>query len=303
MSSQVQFDHFNHMNQIVPEYHAAIHHYREKFGAQFLYAVSANPYAQACLMNFGGAIFEYAAPRRAPFLPPAEKTSFEGSFWYSSGPALLVVDYPNFGGHFAGLEYNVEDLDGTFETMAAKGLRLLDERGWRYFHTYADQCHGISLEIFDMDWYSGQAIEYYVEPMKDAVYWRDEHPLGITGFRYSVAVHDADAATAFYADLCGAESVYAEERPGAGAKAVGLQMDAAGMIVDFLAPTGEGAVKAFLDRYDNRIRSMIFEVSHIGAVRDHFEAKGIALVPGDLPGGVAVDPRQNFGCLYEFVES
>jgi catechol 2,3-dioxygenase-like lactoylglutathione lyase family enzyme len=302
MADRVEFQHFNHMNQIVPEYREAIHHYETNFGAQFLYTAGPNPHAQACLMNFGGAVIEYVAPRRTPFQPPAERSSFEGSFWYSRGPAAFVSEYPNLGGHFVGLEYNVKDCDGAFETMAAKGLRLIDEREWRYFLTYADQCHGVSLEIFDLDWYSGQAMDWYVEPMKDAAYWRDVHPLGITSFRYSVAVKDVDAAEEFYADLCGAERRYVEDRPSAGAKAVGLEMDAAGMVVEFLTPTGEGPVKAFLERHDDRIRAMIFEVSDVAAVHRYFAAKEIALIPGDSPGGVAVDPRQNLGCIYEFVE-
>jgi catechol 2,3-dioxygenase-like lactoylglutathione lyase family enzyme len=303
MADRVEFQHFNHMNQIVPEYRDAIDHYTTNFGAQFLYTVASNPHARACLMNFGGAVFEYVAPQRAPYRPPADRTSFEGTFWYSRGPAAFVVDYPNLGGHFAGLEYNVKDRDGAFETMAAKGLRLIDEREWSYFLTYADQCHGISLEIYDLDWYSGQAMDWYVEPMKDAAYWRDEHPLGITSFRYSVAVKDLDAAVEFYADLCGAKERYVEDRPSAGAKAVGLEMDAAGMIVDFLTPTGDGPVNAFLERYDDRIRAMVFEVADIEAVRRYFRTKGIALISGDSPGALAVDPRQNLGCLYEFVES
>jgi len=301
MRDPVEFRHFNHMNQVVPDYREAVEHYEEKFAAQFLYPVASNPYAQACLMNFGGAVIEYVAPRLTPFRAPEDKTGFEGTFWYSSGPAAFVVDYPNLGGHFAGLEYNVTDRDVTFDGMEAKGLRLLDQREWGYFLTYPDQCHGISLEIFDLDWYSDQAMDFYVEPMKPVSYWSEEHPLGITGFRYSVAVRDIDAAVGFFTDLCGAETKYVEDRPGA--HAVGLRMDSAGMVVDFLTPSGEGSLKAFLDRYDDRIRAMIFEVHEISAVKRYFKAKDIALLPGDLPGGVVVDPRQNFGSIYEFVES
>ena len=54
---------FNHINQIVPSYQQAVDHYQLVFGAQFLWKTTANPYIEACLMNFGGAIFEFVAPR------------------------------------------------------------------------------------------------------------------------------------------------------------------------------------------------------------------------------------------------
>ena len=48
MNNQLILEHFNHLNQIVPDYQDAVDHYVDVFGAPFWWNTIANSYAQAC---------------------------------------------------------------------------------------------------------------------------------------------------------------------------------------------------------------------------------------------------------------
>jgi hypothetical protein len=298
LPESVALESFNHMNQIVPSYDEAVRHYLNVFGAQFLWKVTANRWAEACLMNFGGAVFEYVAPR----LPPPEKP--EGgadpqSYWWSVAPGMFVSDFPTLGGHFAGLELKVPDIDEAFAAVSERGFDLLDQRQWRFFMTKPSECHGVSLELYDRDWYSVPSPSRFVEEMKRASYWENEHPLAITGFHFTIAVENLGKAAEFFVDLCGASVAYEEDRPNGRARSIGLGL--AGMTVELLTPADAGPVKEFMDRNGERIRSMVFAVKDPGVVARYFATKGVPLIPGDQSDSLAVSPDHNFGVLYEFV--
>jgi catechol 2,3-dioxygenase-like lactoylglutathione lyase family enzyme len=132
-------------------------------------------------------------------------------------------------------------------------------------------------------------------------YWSTEHPLGITGLaRWSAAVNDLDAATAWYEDFLGAPVLYRESRPNAVAEAAGLP--AGDTVMELISPTGEGPVQRYLDRYRQHMRATTFSVHSMERVEQYFAERGITLVDGDAPGTRALPPGQNQGLLFEFTE-
>lgn len=295
MSGPIAFRHYNHINQTVHDLDAAIRHVTHVLGGQFLWVTPPNPFTRACLVNFGGAVIELVEKRKQIATEPEDG---DYCFWHSPGTTGFIMDWDRIGPAFVGCEFLVDDLPGATAIAREQGLRLFDQGQYQYFLTYADQCHGISFEVTDVNWYTRPSPDFYAEEMKDAAYWSDDHPLGITGYRFSVAVKSHDGVTDFFGKLCGSTEVYREERPRLAAKALGVQM--ADVVVDFLAPTEPGPISAFIDRYGERIRALILTVKDVDTVRRYYEARQVPLVAGDVPGSIAIVPDQNLGVLYQF---
>jgi hypothetical protein len=295
---------YNHMNQLVESYEGAVAHFTTALGAQFLWEAPPNPFTRAGLVNFGGAIIELVEKRRPMGVRPSWVSPVPGdrsSFWYCTGTTGFIMDWDQLGPHFAGCEFLVSDLSTAMAATRSLGLRVNDQSEWHFFLTYGEQCHGVSFEITTVDWYATPSPLPYAEDLKDVSYWRDEHPLGITGYRFSVALPDIDGTAAFYEEFCGATLRYREDRPAVAARAIGLQIG--DIVVDFLAPTGSGPISEFVDRYGGRIRSMIFEVKDLDSVRRYFDERKIALTAGDAQNSIAIVADQNHGVRYQFEEN
>lgn len=292
---------YNHMNVLVESYEGAVAHLSTVLGAQFLWEAPPNPFTRAGLVNFGGAIIEVVEKRRPMGVRPDSVSPIPGhrsSFWYCTGTAGFIMNWDRLGPHFVGCEFLVRDLPAALERTRALGIRVNDQSEWHFFLTYAEQCHGISLEITNVDWYSDPSPLPYAAELQRADYWRDDHPLGITGYRFSVALPDLGDTASFYADLCGATLEYHAERPTVAARSIGLRLG--DIIVDFIAPTGPGPINAFVDKFGSQIRSMIFEVQDMQAVRRFFSERGVPIVSGDMEHSIAIVPDQNLGVLFQF---
>lgn len=138
----------------------------------------------------------------------------------------------------------------------------------------------------------------YAEELKRSQYWRDDHPLGITGYRFSVALPDLGDTARFYEDFCGATLEYRAERPTVAGRSIGLRLG--DITVDFVAPTGPGPISAFVERFGSQIRSMIFEVQDMQSVRRFFSERGVPIIGGDMEHSIAIVPDQNLGVLFQF---
>lgn len=292
---------FNHMNQLVENLDAAVVHFTDILGGQFLWETPANPFTRACLVNFGGAIIELVEKRRPmgqkpPHITPAADDP--GSFWYCVGTTGFIMDWDRLGPHFAGCEFMVPDLPAALASAKGLGLRVFDQSEWDFFLTQSEQCQGISLELTTWNWYADPTLPFYAGELRRQDHWAGDHPLGITGYRFSVALNDNTASADAWHRMCRGEQVYREDRPGISANAVGIRLG--NVVVDFLAPTGDGPVRNFIDRYGERIRAMIFTVKDMDAVRAFFGSRNIPLVGGDSPNSVAIVPDQNLGVLYQF---
>ena len=298
MSEALEFLTLSHLNAIVDGYDSAIEHFVGVFGATLNMeipddvgaAVPDDPDARACLVSLGGVLYNFFAPNDRN----AER-----------GRGRLLGRY---GDHYVGAEYSVPNLAEARERCHALGIKIISDEG-RVFFTYGGSCHGISWEVFNRDWHDVlvEGSERYARPGTRAVpmpsqrFWRDEHPLGLTGLvRIGSAVEDLDEAVATFRRLVGAEELYRADRPTAAGHAVGLELG--DTVVELLAPTGPGPLREYLDRYGERIRSTVYGVVDLGRVETYFAERGIPLVPGDAPGVLAIPPEHNHNLLFEFSE-
>jgi catechol 2,3-dioxygenase-like lactoylglutathione lyase family enzyme len=269
-----------HLNAIVDGFDETVELFRRRFGAQFNMDIPG-PEVHACLVNVGRVIFELFAPHER-----AER-----------GQGRLLARY---GDHYIGIEYQVPDLDQARAAVADHGMRILSDPGI-YFLTHPADSFGVSFEIYDGDWHAEPPPAPFVEAIKPAAYWRDEHGLGCEGLkRYSIAVGDLEAAVAFFGAAFGAEVLYEARRAPAQARAVGLAI--ADTVAELVSPVGPGPVADYLERYGERIRSTVLAVRDLGQAEGYFAEQGVRLVPGDAPDTLALEPRHSHGLMFELSE-
>ncbi|MGE0878555.1 MAG: hypothetical protein AB7L13_17740 [Acidimicrobiia bacterium] len=283
MSTYLEILRVNHINHIASDYDATLAHYQDLFGGQFLMKIGANDFTDGCLVDVGGEIFELLIPK---ILDKAE------------GKQLS-----KFGPHYQGVEYWVPSKDEAVEAVKARGIGLLYERS-NDFLTKAPDTRGVALQIYDGNWHAEGGHWNYTNQKRPESYWRDEHPIGFTGLRQmSFATDDLEGSVAFWLDLTGGRETYRAARPNATATAVGLDIGTnASIPVEIIAPTGEGSLARYIDKYGTRIRATTFGVIDLGRTEKYFASKGIRMLPGDLPDSLMIDPEQNFMAIFQFVE-
>jgi hypothetical protein len=226
----------NHLNVVIDGLDDTVDHFRDRYGAQFLGDVRYDEW-HAGFIAVAGVILELFAPH----------------------DNLL---HTRFGPHWIGVEYQVSDMVGAREAVAARGVRIIRDKP-NVFHTHPADGFGIAFELYGGSFHEEPSpIPNVRESLKPLEYWRDEHPLGCLGLkRYSVVVTDLDGACQFFQDFTGATVVYREERSAIGARAVGLAL--ADTVVELLTPTADGRIQAFHARYRDGIRSCVLAVTSI----------------------------------------
>jgi catechol 2,3-dioxygenase-like lactoylglutathione lyase family enzyme len=208
----------NHINAIVDGYHDSVEHFQRVFGMQLNMPIPArgDDTTDACLMSLGGEIFEFFAPQARG----------------DKGQARLLDLYDD---HYIGIEFQVPNVSEAREICNERGIRIINDPG-AFFFTHGGACHGISYELWDGDWHTQLGRVGTTLPVAPLEYWRDEHPLALTGMaRMSVAVNDIDAAINTFVDLFGVRITERGERPQAGA--IGAELQLGDVVVDLLAPT------------------------------------------------------------------
>lgn len=262
----------NHMNLVLEDFDASVAHFRDFYGADFLADIPQKEW-RACLVEMGRVIFELFVPHD------------------------FLLNHRH-GPHFVGIEYQA-DMDVVRESVAQRGIRIVRDIGIA-LHTHPADCFGVAFEFYggyfhDREWptIGGR--------MKSATYWRDKHPLGLTGLKgYDVAVADLDAAVHFMEGFLGGARAYEEDRPEIGARAVGLQV--ADAILEVVAPTGDGSLRDHLHSHGQGIRSTLFGVRDVDQARRYFLDRGVPVEPGFAPGSFAVPASVNRGVLFEFAQ-
>lgn len=282
MADHMQLVKVLHVNALVGGYQGTIDHFRDLFGGELHFEQPAIDEVETALMTIGGTLFEW-------FAPVAISHRGQGR--------LLGI----YGDHYLGMEYQVADLAEARAVVVSKGVRILREEE-RVFFTHPRDCFGVSWEIFAGDFFAPRDdVTPSLTSAFGSGYWSDEHPLGITGLaRWSAAVDDLDAATAWYEDFLGEGVLYREPRPNTVAEAVGLP--AGDTVMELISPTGDGPVRRYLDHYTQHMRATTFSVRSMDRVEKYFAERGITLVDGDAPGARAIPPEQNHGLLFEFTE-
>lgn len=287
MSEPLELRTLGHLNAIVDGYEATLDHFVNTLGATLNFDIPDDGEVKPCLVCLGGVIFELFAPHDRN----AER-----------GQGKLLG---RFGDHYIGVEYVVDDVEVARQRCAELEIRIISDLG-SYFLTYPGGFHGISWELALTDWQAGLSaggtlMNERTTQLRSREFWRDEHPMSLTGLvRISAAVEDLDAAVGDFARVVGATELYRAERPAAGATAVGLRL--ADIVVELLAPTGPGRVRDYLDRYGERIRSTVFGTTGLAKVKAHLASAGIELIEGDAPDAMAISPEQNHNLWFEFSE-
>ena len=262
----------NHMNVVVEDYDASLAHFQTLYGADLLASLPSKEW-RACLFDIGRVIFEMFAPFH--FLLNAR-----------------------FGPHDVGVEYQA-DMDEVREALASHGVRILRELKVAV-HTHPADCLGVSFEFY------GEAFHDRVGPPMDKQqnppsYWRDEHPLGLTGLKsYTIAAEALDPAVDFLKSFVSAEPIYEAARPLSNAHAIGLQV--ADSEVEAVAPNGDGAVRDYLNRMAPGICATTFGVRDLDTARRYFQAHGVEPEGGDKPDAFVIPARLNRGLVFEFAQ-
>ncbi len=272
MTKSIRLIRVNHVNVVLEDFDASRKHFQEVYDAEFLLDMPHKEMRMS-LFETGQVIF-------AVFVPAA---------W------LLNARY---GPHHLGIEYQA-DMDEARQVLTERGIRILRDLNVAV-HTDPRDAFGVSFEFYggsfhDLEW------EMLGGSIKSAQHWRDEHPLGLTGLKgYTVGVYDIRAACEFFGDLLGAKSLYEEDRPAIGGRAIGLQT--ADCVMELVTPICEGALKEQLQQNHQGIRSTVFSVRDIDQARRYFEEREVPLIEGSMSNSFAVSPAANLGLLFEFCE-
>jgi catechol 2,3-dioxygenase-like lactoylglutathione lyase family enzyme len=272
--TSIQAKLLNHVNIVPDDYDQAVEHLMDFYGGRFLMDVPVGGEHRACLIEIGRMIIEIFTP------------SFGSLLKRSPGPCVLGVEYQ-------------ADIAQVRETIAEMAMPIAMDHG-EVLHVHADDCLGMSVEFYALAFVGEDRIQA-VPPLESQAYWRDEHPLGLTGLMgYTLAVRNEAAATEFLKRFLGAERVYEEARPVQGGRAIGLKI--ADAIVELLVPSGTGIIESHLDQAGEGIFSIVFSARDMERVRSYHAERSVELIDGLAPGRLGVPPSVNHGIFIEFTE-
>ena len=273
MSTSIRPSLLNHMNLVLREVDASVEHFRRCFDAEFMSDIP-NPETHACLIEIGRVIFEIFTPNA----------------W------LLNARY---GPHHLGVEYKA-NIEQVRMAVAERGIGIVRDIGLA-LHTDPADTLGVSFEFYDGDFHWREWDALGGRQIHSAEYWRDEHPLGLTGLKcYTLAVHDLSAARAFLESFLSAEPVYEAPRRAIAAQAVGLRV--ADRAIELLTPSGPGPLQDHLHRHGQGIRSTVFGTKEIEAVRRFLADRRVETAPGSFEASLTVPAAANLGVMFEFAE-
>jgi hypothetical protein len=272
MARSIHCKRVSHFNLILEDYEASMAHLRELYGAELLHDMP-KPHWHACLIEIGGVIIELFSPE-----------------------AFLLN--ARHGPHFLGVEYQA-DMDEVRAAIADHGVRIIRDLKVAC-HTNPQDCLGADLEFYSGSFHDNDP-PHLTRTIRPAAYWRDEHPLGLTGLKaYTLGVSDLAAATGFIESFLSGEVVYREERAAIGARVVGLQV--ADAVVELMTPAGDGPVRRELERVGQGIHSTVFRVKDLEQARRYFAGRGVDIVQGSAPDRICVPAEANRGVVFEFSE-
>jgi methylmalonyl-CoA/ethylmalonyl-CoA epimerase len=125
-----------------------------------------------------------------------------------------------------------------------------------------------------------------------------------------LAVHDLDAAIAFYENTFGMRVVHQEVNQEQGVREAMLAVGDSGSCIQLLAPlTPDSTIAKFLDRSGEGIQQVAYGVDDIDAASAELRARGLRLLYDTPRRGTAgsrvnfVHPKDAGGVLVELVEA
>lgn len=272
--SSVHCTHMSQLNVVIENFDGGVSHMKETYDAEFLMDIP-RPEWHGCLLETGRVIFQLLAPSQ---------------FLLNS----------RYGPHFLGVKFQVENMEAARAAVAERGIRIVRDIKVA-FHTDPRDCYGVAFEFWDGDFREMTWELLGGRTMRPVEYWRDEHALGLIGYKgLSIAVEDASAARNFLQSFVGAEPMREAARTEIGAQAITLQL--ADGELELLAPSGKGAINSHLIRHGQGIRAAILGVRSVDQARRYFADRGVPTIAGDRPGSIAVPAEHNCGVIFEFAE-
>jgi methylmalonyl-CoA/ethylmalonyl-CoA epimerase len=125
-----------------------------------------------------------------------------------------------------------------------------------------------------------------------------------------LAVHDLDAAIAFYENTFGMQVVHQETNEEQGVREAMLAVGDSGSCIQLLAPlTADSTIAKFLDRSGEGIQQVAYGVDDIDAASAELRGRGLRLLYDAPRRGTAgsrvnfVHPKDAGGVLIELVEA
>lgn len=272
MTVRIDCVRLNHFNIVLKAFAPSIEHFKHYYDAEFLLDIP-QPEWHAGLITFGDVIFEIFCPHE---------------FLLNS----------RYGPHFIGLEYQA-DMKVVRAALEACGIGIVRDIG-QALHTDPFDCHGIAFEFYDGSFHE-RTWDALGRKMLPPDYWRDTHPLGLTGLkRCSVAVRSLDQASEFFERLFRVTKLYDTQREPLTARARGYQL--ADSVIELAEPTGTGVLQTYIDRHGEGIRSTVFAVKDLGQAKQYFQRRGMSLVTGDAQQSFGIRTESNLGIAFEFAE-
>jgi len=266
-----------HINQVLGDFDAANRFYADVFGAvEYMNNYDQGERRDASLFVIGDTCIELFSPR--------------------DDQSLLGANLAKYGDSWHSFELKVPDLAAAKAVMDDHDVRVTTHRPPSFFMVHPRDVHGLLLEVCAHDMHNDPRLEPNWSPRP----WRD-HPLGIERLNaLCAAVRDVDAASAFLAEILGTDPVHEGTRAGVGRTAAFWLADT---MLELVEPSDDDSpVAAYLERYGPRMWSLDWRVDDVDAARAHLDGKGLRVVDGAGDGWIAIDPRDNFGVLWQFTE-
>lgn len=275
--ASLQVEKVIHINQVLGAFEEANRFYADVFGAQeYMNSYDDGERRDASLFVIGDTCIELFSPR--------------------DDQSLLGANLARYGDSWHSFELKVADLEVAKEAMDEHGVRVTTYRPGSFFMVHPKDTHGMLLEVCPHDMGDDPRLEPDWTPQA----WRD-HPLGIQRLNnLSCAVRDLGEASEFFSVLVSADPVYRGERDGVGAVVCFWLGDT---MLELIEPDNDQSpVAAYIERYGPRMRSLLWQVADVDAARGYLASKGLRVDDGDVPGWIAIDPRDNYGVLWQFTE-
>lgn len=271
MARSVHCRRVSHTNVVIENFDASVSFLEDVYGASFMSDLPG-PNWHACLIEVGGLIVELFEPKH-------------------------FMLHGRIGPHYLGIEYEV-DMAEARAAVADHGVRIMRDIE-EAFHTDPFYGFGVDYEFYGGTFYGPDATHVKTFS-KSPEHWA-AHPIGFAGLiGFTHAVADLAGASQFLQSFLGAKPLYEAERTGIGARAIGLQI--AGDVCELVSPSGDGLLMRDMLRTGHGIRSTVYAVNDVAATRAYFESRSLRVIEGTAPGSIAVDPRDNLGILFEFLE-
>jgi hypothetical protein len=257
-----------HVNIVVPDYHAAIEHWRRLFDAEFFLFMHV-PAVQAAntLCVVGDTCVEL--------------------FWPWDADCMLGRTLARRGPGTFAFEFTVADYDRARQAIADRGLRITQEDSPSYFWVHPADLGGVVVEF--------SPALFHDDP-RDAPGWSTDRwakgPLGITGLRsVSVSLTQPAAQVAEqFGELFGARVTSSGSAGGRDF----TEIEMAGDTYRLLSPPASGTAAP-------GVTSIDFAVSSLADVRTWAKTVGVPLAIVDS-GRLALPREMNIGTRIEFVQ-